>query len=389
MSKIRGGLLLIFLICTVPVSGYADDFKLIPYARARVEYNDNIFFTRDLKLDDIITTLTPGLDIVNQTERLFFGLYGHLDFLIYDDLKDLNNTDQFYSGAFSYQFSELNSFFANGGYTKDSRPDRDIETTGQILSNNIRERIYGSLGGSIGFTEKAALGFSYAYEQNEWDTAALTDSRINAGNLGFTYHLGALLSRTILRLNLGFNDFNFDTSKTQTYAATIGFSRDHTELWSVQFDIGARYVESEFELLSGKETSDDWGGIGNLTFSYQGERTRLELSAGQDVRERAGQGGVIWQTSGVIFFSYYFIEDFSGRLNTSYFYNQAQEGKGSLTDIQEQTFTIRPGLRYDITRNLYIEAVYAHSWVDDIERDSIRTRNLVYGEVRWQVPILE
>ena len=31
MSKIRGGLLFVLLVCAVPVAGYADDVKVIPY----------------------------------------------------------------------------------------------------------------------------------------------------------------------------------------------------------------------------------------------------------------------------------------------------------------------------------------------------------------------
>ena len=403
MARIRGGLLLVILVCVAPGVGHADDFKLIPYARARVEYNDNLFFSREVQLDDIIVTLTPGLDIINRTERLYLGLFGHLDFLNYDEFKDLDNTDQFYSGEISYQFTELTSAFVEGGYTKDSRPDRDIETTGQVLGNNIRDRLYVSAGGDIGFTETSSLGLYYAYEQNEWDTESLVDSRINSGTIGYIHHLGAYLPRTILRFNLGFADYRFDTSKTQSFSATIGFSRDHHELWQVLFNIGGRYVETEFEveelevlpgppffqIVTRTEKTNDLGGIGELKVIYGGERTRFEISAGQDLREDSGQGRVVWRTSGILFFRYFIIEDFSFRLHSSYFYNQAKEGELSREDVKEQTFTVRPGFRFDITRNLFIEATYAHTWKDDIADDVITTRNLVYGELRWQVPIFE
>ena len=73
--KIRIQLILLnVLLLLVPSGVLADDFKLIPSLAVREEYNDNIFGSVSDTVDDFITTISPGLELVERTERLDLGL---------------------------------------------------------------------------------------------------------------------------------------------------------------------------------------------------------------------------------------------------------------------------------------------------------------------------
>jgi hypothetical protein len=60
MRKLAVPPLLAFLLL-VAQDGMADDFRVIPNASIREEYNDNMFFSEDTEQDDFITTASVGL----------------------------------------------------------------------------------------------------------------------------------------------------------------------------------------------------------------------------------------------------------------------------------------------------------------------------------------
>ena len=100
----------------------ADQRELVVSLAANEEYNDNIFFTFDDEIADFITTLSGGLLFRNNTERSNLFLSGSLERLIYSDEKDLDATDQYYSGTFNYRLTERLGAGVEAAYTKDSRP---------------------------------------------------------------------------------------------------------------------------------------------------------------------------------------------------------------------------------------------------------------------------
>ena len=73
-TKIGIVILLVTLICVSPDMVSADEFKLIPSIGIREEYNDNIFYSSNDTVDDFITTIRLGLELIERTERLDLNL---------------------------------------------------------------------------------------------------------------------------------------------------------------------------------------------------------------------------------------------------------------------------------------------------------------------------
>ena len=83
MMRIAGRLLVLLPVLLLLTDALADEFKLTPSIAARQEYNDNIFFDTSRPKDSFITRVTPGLELIDRTERLDLRLTGSLTPYVY------------------------------------------------------------------------------------------------------------------------------------------------------------------------------------------------------------------------------------------------------------------------------------------------------------------
>ena len=75
-------------------------------------------------------------------------------------------------------------------------------------------------------------------------------------------------------------------------------------------------------------------------------------------------------------------------LYASYYKNKAYQGQESPEDIDERTFRSLLGLHYSYNEDLTFEAAYQYTFVRDQDDDTTANRNRIYGEIRWQWPLL-
>ncbi|MDD4356227.1 MAG: outer membrane beta-barrel protein, partial [Smithellaceae bacterium] len=158
-------LAIVALAMMLPAGAFGDDFQLIPSLTVRGEYNDNIFGSANDEESDFITTVSPGLELIESTQRLDLRAAAKISPFFYADNSDWNDVDQNYKGNLGYRISELTRIHANAAYDVSNRPDRDLETTGLVYSNDRRDRQDYGLGFDHSLSVKTALGFSCVYFQ--------------------------------------------------------------------------------------------------------------------------------------------------------------------------------------------------------------------------------
>src|SRR5271157_1517136 len=146
-------LVIIFLL-SCPSLVWGNEFRLVPSISVKEEYNDNILFDTDGARKDFITTISPGIEIVNNTQRLETDLLARLNRFDYANNREFSATDQLYNGKFRYHATPLINISAEAGYVRDSQPDRDILTSGIILTTVPRNRINASMSADYQFSEK-------------------------------------------------------------------------------------------------------------------------------------------------------------------------------------------------------------------------------------------
>jgi len=82
-------------------------------------------------------------------------------------------------------------------------------------------------------------------------------------------------------------------------------------------------------------------------------------------------------------------EHLSGNISLQYFWNESDAGEISLQEVDEETFTITPLLRYAITDDLDLETQYQYVSQEDNEDDTDANRSLIFLRLVYEFPLLD
>ena len=373
-----------------------DEFKFTPSLSLKEEYNDNIFFTEKDKMRDFITTLSPGLELIDRTEKLDLNLLARIDVPRYIDHRDLDHVDQNYQGRVSYLLNPKLKISADAGYTRDFSPGRELEITGLVLNEARRNKQNYATGAEYTLTEKTKANLSYSYERDDYArNPSYVDLRAHDVTLGLIHDLSQYFSTTVGRMNLSYSRYEFLDSTIDFYYTTIGMNRAISEKWSLLLDVGGSYTRSEFEverlefvpplffvIVREKETSKGWGWVGQGTLSYRGEKTTKgekttgDLTFSHRLMPASGTVGVTERTVLSLDMAHYFTYELSARLSVGYYINKAKQGKFSTGAIDEATWRINPRIRYEFTKDIALEISYDYTFIKDKQYETEAGRNL-------------
>ncbi len=72
------------------------------------------------------------------------------------------------------------------------------------------------------------------------------------------------------------------------------------------------------------------------------------------------------------------------------FYNNKADGdEFSFRELDENTFFIRPTIRWEFFDKFTLDAGYIFNYVDDLVDNDVTRRNLVYLQVAYGLPLFE
>lgn len=359
----------LFLASLLPAAdgARADDFKITPSISFSEEYNDNVLYTTNAAQSDFVSVISPGLLITEKTERLDVKLSGRADRRLYNRYSEFNATNQFYDGSGRYRLTERSSISGSTAYTIDSDPDRDLTVTGLPLTNVKRTRQTYSGGGEYLLSEKTAASFSYQYQNDRYDSDRYTDLESHTFSLGFIHDISCFAGSTKVLGNIGYARYNMLDPKVDNFQAMAGIVKQLNEKWNLRFDGGTRYTRSKFGVVvypSGTETeerSEGWGAVGRLSIAFKGERDNVEIAALHDLLPASGRSGASERTSFTLTASRRFTYELYGTLFAGYYINHSSEGEFSTQEIDENSYAVRPGLRYEYSPELSAAFYYTHN----------------------------
>jgi hypothetical protein len=363
----------------------------MPFVRLTQEYNDNIFLDSSAKTSDFITTISPGVEMYDKTERFEGSLSTRLNSLYYADNTGLDHIDQHHVGNGSYRVTQKLLVRGMADYIVDSRPDRLLLTTGLVLNAAIRhkEGFTGSADYTLG--EKSALFLSYAYEQDRWNTSRIPDFTGNTGQLSFIYDLTSLVKNTKARATVAYNKYSFaygsNSIPIETYSATVGATTALNEKLTLSVDAGAVRTTSDVTrlqpvvippfifLFAQTETETDWAPTAVASLTYRGEKTTADVSAAQQVLPAIGSAGTTNRTSVTFSASHRLTYELSGTFACEYFLNKSTQSGIGISTIDYQTMRISPGFRYEFTRDFFLEGSYSYTRIDNNTAKTTADRN--------------
>ncbi|UCH21531.1 MAG: hypothetical protein JSU83_24050 [Deltaproteobacteria bacterium] len=372
---------------------YGDQIKLDVSLALQEEYNDNIFVSETDAIDDFITTVSPALAFSQKSERSNTGLLGRLDGIYYADNDELNDIDQNFNARMNHWLDPRLNLSGEFEYIKDSRPDRDIETTGLVLGRFVRYRRYLTLSGEYLVSEKTASTLTYAYVNQDFDDPELADFDSHTANLTLTHRLSQYLPSTLGRFNMGYSRYDYPHVTINNYSGTIGASREITEKLGLDIDIGGRYTrqrsKDEDSTPASFPNERESGFTGQLIFSHKGEFSKQNFTLSHDVQAASGRNAVTERTALVYDISHRFTYNLRGSFKVGYYFNQADQGTFSAEYIDEKTLSIQPGVRFDIKEDVVLNAAYLFTKIRDEVANGSAKRNLIYMRLVIFYPFFE
>lgn len=391
--------LLVILALLGAGSAGAYEFTLIPSIEGKEEYNDNVYLaTRgDQALtSDFITTFSPQLETAWKSERLDLSFLGRINQRYYSRDTSLNHTDQVYTGKFRWMASPLLSFSGKADYIEDSRPDRDILTSGLVLTAAIRHRQVYNFTQDWTLNETNAMRVSFDYLKDRYEQpSTFTDMESKSGSLSFIHDLSYMANNTKMLLNFGYANYSFTGTEIENYTGTAGLMRQINELWSLNFNAGVRYTYSRFNyaplpFIEAELTRTyGLGGMGQLGLTYKGEKTDLNFAFSRDLAPAYGQVGATERTMFSLMVKRRLTYELSGIFNGYYFWNKSDRGDFSPTNIDTESFTVGPTLRYDMTKDFFLETSYMYTKVQNNASSTSADRNLFMFRFVLQHPLFQ
>jgi hypothetical protein len=371
---------------------FGDELKLIPSVTVREEYNDNIFLSVSDVKSDFRSILSPAVELTERNERLDASLSLRLNGFLYARNSELDALDQQYQGRLRFVVSPRMNLSSTAAYILDSQPDREVETTGLVLGLVKRHRQMYSLSGERALTEKTSASLAYSYEQDDYVSPQFTDLKWHNAELSLVHNLDRFMRSTRASMDLGYAHYGFSGSDVDNFSVSVGLGSDLNEVWSVQASVGGRYTVSEFETLQPqfvppfffvlvpvKDTSREWGWVGQLALSYRGETTSGNLAFASNVMPASGQSsGTTIRTSLVADARRRLTYELSAGMAVGYYLNKSNPGAFAGQKIDDQTLLVTPNLRYEFSRDMFIEASYQYTKVwQNVSRTEV-DRNMVF-----------
>ena len=375
-----------------------DELKLLPSIAVKEEYNDNILLTPVAVTRDFITTLVPGLTFIDRTERMDVNVAGRLEQRSYARYTDLNATDQYYEGTGKYMLTPTLNLSGRAFYSDDSRPGRDIYTTGLPLLAVTRWRQNYTVSGDYSMSEKTLATLSYDYLNDAYNSNAYVDLEAHTMNLAFTHDLSSFGGATKGLMNLGYTRYNMSgLTKVDNYEATVGISRDLNEKWSFLINGGARQTDSKFQAAQlitprtfaiTEESTQGWGTVGRTNLSYKGENGTGGITISEDLFPPSGQSGTLERISVLFDANRRFTYELYGIFFAGYYSNKTSSGQSGIQGVDAEALVIRPGIRYEWNRNMSLETTYSYTRVKNNITGTIAERDVIEVRFRLQHDLL-
>ncbi len=392
-------LYLILLLVPSPVLG--DMTTVTPSVSLRQTWNDNIFLDTEDPVADWVTNVSPQLVWSNKTERLGMDLSAELNWIEYAETDDLNDMEQDYAADIDWQWTPVLHLAASAGYVRTTSRDRDIDTSGLvILSNTTRDSLYMNGSANYSLSELSMADLNYTFQQVAYDDDVVSNVKIHVVTGSFTRHIGRFLELTTGTMNLQYARYDYDKAGYDVYSTTLGFSRKINEILTLTMDAGVSYTRSEYTvqaiewlspfyyiLRSRQETDTAWGEVGHLGLTFKGQASRFKLDFSHDVKDGGSRGSTTTRTEVGADFNRRLTHSLQVGINTAFFHNHSDRATTSNSDIKEDTWRIKPRIRYNITQNWSMETAYQYLYLKDHIDDTTAQRNLFEFRLSYRWPL--
>jgi hypothetical protein len=392
---VMGGIAL-FLVGGTLRPTWANDTHIIPTLTLREDYNDNLFFTSQTE-EDYITTISAGLIFFTRSERSRIDMSGAVAPFFYRDHDALNETDAHGRATAMYRLTPVVRMNLDAALRIDHRPDRDIDSTGLVYGTGQRNRYHGGAQTGLAVNETDTVEIAYDYYQDDWRDASFEslDFQGHVLRLGYLYDIGPRAGITQLAIDAGQAWYAYEPGRMNSTYGSIGVHRRLSELLRLRVHGGARYTDTQYDFVPSGEpapethTNTSWTGLGGIGVAYFGERTRCGLALSHDLRTTSSAQGPSNLTRGILNASRLLDEKLALGLSAGYYMNRAEADEFFADEVEEDTLSFRPYLRWQFYTHFALEGAYGYTALEDSTTDERIERHTVYLQIAYGYSLLE
>lgn len=348
------------------------EWTLLPSISAEQTYTDNVFRTDGGKNSDLITVVTPQVDLRSGWEQHAINMHADFSLGYYNKFGAENFQDAFLSIFGRYDLSRIRDFYVYG--TGSYREAHDARGDPESIVSAKRPGQWRVLGANLGLykeflNNRLSSRFEVTHDRYNYDDANNDAGEINHDDRDRRDYLGSLRVgynfepgtrwEVFVRGSGGLIDY--DSSEDDN-----GFDRDslgYTAIAGLQLDLTKYARFTEFEIYGGYMSRDYDDAllptIAGPTFgfnvTYQHSRlTSVKADANRTIAESSlnGASGFRQINTGILL-EHQFLRDLFGDVGFRYFNNRY---KG--TDREDHFYRASGGVKYLFNRYWSVDGRY-------------------------------
>lgn len=401
---------LLFCLPAGSVSG--SNISISPFAGILAEQNDNLFNDVENKTEDQLINVSSGLELKTETGRWSSSLTAGIIAKEYKDNSNFDNVDTLINGNLKSRITERLTVSIDGGFTADSRNDRDFDETGLTDGDEsvkttkvIRKDIEAGSSASYDISQITTGTVSYELKINEFDDREFTDYTSHKIFLKWNRALYKPFSNPefFIQSELYWYDgyenpendpvYGDDYEKEinlKSISLATGTTADITENLNFSLIAGGRYNESGSEskvegLLIDEEDDKGWGPTGEFKLAYTGETGVSMASLRHNLIPRTGSNGFVKNTAARCSYNHKFSDNFRATISTGFYLNKSY-GTLDTDKINRQSVRIQSGLSYLPTAMFSIECRYYYRLIRDRKEDTEAQQNIIQIGISFRYP---
>ena len=376
-------LLLVVVGICFSTHAVAADWRLVPKIGVSAGYDDNIFYTKEDKVDSSIIVVEPGVEVDFKSLRSSLRLTADWDILSYLDESDLDRVNQYYRLKGDHRLGQRWDVRAGFRFYDDTTLNTYLEETGRVVERIDREYGYATGGISYDISTISSIGADYSYDQARYEDDVFPDYNKHRLKLNYRHRLKS--QQDVLVVGPSFYRRTNDLNDTDYVSLNFGWGRDWSDITNTFAAIGARYTNVEDQDGNDENT---WGALARFNLTRQGIASKITFRYYHDLATLVS-GVDVNVDNFYLRYDYLLTERFgvgiNGRLVFTYDLFNRDDGVED-----NRYYMVEPFLFYRLTENfnMYLRYSYQNSSRDLVDSEDTRERNRAWIEFKYELPIM-
>jgi len=377
----------LIVLCCCPAPLHAGQLIVTPSLALRQEYNDNIYSVASGRRGDFLTTVSPALALSEGSEVATGSLAGGVNELLYLRNSGNDGLGYFVRGSGRYTLTPRLDLSTDLGGTRDSSAS-SIASNSQVTSSRTLHQDY-RVGERYQASELLSSSLSLGFGRDDYDNPVYLGTRHYLGSVEADYDLGRRFPGLTLVQVLSASRDATNLSRVDNLGATIGVTKNLSELWHFSLNAGGRYTHSRFQVAGSPlwASHDQGGAVGNLSLGYADARYSASVTVSHDLSSASGRSGAMQRTGGSLSLGDRFTGRLIGSLGAGYTWNRSGQDQLGSGAIDERYRNLAGSLRYeffDAPSDLALELSYTYNNTDYRLFGVQMNQNIAMVRLIWQ-----